>query len=180
MRTGLVAVLVAGFLATAGCTDGSGPDGATSGSSASASAPTPAVPESAPSSAEPVSNTAHICDTLVQWAAVELTDKKDPVTAKFVALIEDGDSGLSTQQKVEIRQAYYRKQASTLQSLAATATDARIADLLGTYADNWGKLAKDTSDDGPDRIQPDRAHLDTACPGIEQRIEGVSEAGGGQ
>jgi hypothetical protein len=175
MRTRLIAVMATGLLAVAGCTYASGPDGATPSSS-----PSPDVPTSAPSSAKPVSNTAHICDTLVHWAAVELTDKKDPVTAKFVEMIENSGSGLSTEEKVDIRQAYYRKQESTLQSLAATATDPRIAGLLGTYADNWGKLAKDTSDDGPDRIQPDRAYLDTACPGIEQRIEGVSEAGGGQ
>ena len=181
MRTSLSSLVVAVFLAAtvAGCTDVSRPDAASSCCTASASAT--ASPSASPSPSavrtSAASNTAKICDTLVKWAARGLTDVRDPVTAKFVKLIEDGGTGLSTTQKVEIRQAYYRKQESTLRSLAATATDPHVGTLLGSFAESWGALAKDTSDDGPDRIQPGRGPLDTACPGIEHRIDSVSETG---
>lgn len=186
MRVRLVSVVVAMFLATtaAGCDGGSSPDTAAARTSAPSSPDTPAVRASTPprpgtsaGHASAASNTAKICDTLVNWAARGLTDVKDPVTAKFVKLIEDGGTGLSTTQKVEIRQAYYRKQEGTLRSLAATATDPHVGTLLGNFAESWGALARDTSDNGPDRIQPGRGPLDTACPGIEHRIDSVSEAG---
>lgn len=122
------------------------------------------------------SNTAKICDALVPWA-LDLTDEHDPITAKYVALLDD-DSAFPPQERVKIRHAYYHEQELKIRQLAETATDPQVATLLNNFADSWAVLASNTSVDGPATIQPFRGPIDTACPGIEHRIAMAAEARG--